>query len=240
MFRFGALVADHRRLVGAGQQFGLEDRSVGCVRRVAAGRRDANPRERRFPSVRPRALSNTRHAVSDDSLFTVSPLTPTYVSGVAGLEELRPDVPAPRISPRAEQVRLLVYALAALVLAGYLAWWQGWLPLRWLGKRPFARAAAEMRRLHRNAEPEAQVVRARRLHRAFDEAAGFAVASHSLEWFFAAQPWSRAVEAEVREFFAGSDRFFYAGDAAGMIAPERLPQLARALAELEPKKVVAR
>jgi mxaA protein len=173
-------------------------------------------------------------------LFTVSPLTPAYVAGVAGLEELRPNVPAPRISARAEQVRLLVYALAALVLAGYLAWRQGWLPLRWLGKRPFARAAMEMRRLSRDAEPEAQAARARRLHRAFDEAAGFAVASHSLEAFFAAQPWSRAVEAEVREFFAGSDRFFYAGDAARMIVPERLSRLARVLAELEPRKVTAR
>lgn len=166
--------------------------------------------------------------------FTVSPLTPTYVAAITGLEEMQPDAPAPPLSARTAHLRLLLYALAALLLAGYLAWRQGWLPRRMLAHRPFARAAAEIRRQD---FAGAQAARARRLHRAFDDAAGFAVADHNLERFFAAQPWSAALATEVREFFTGSARFFYADDAAAMMAPERMLALARALADREPRRV---
>src|SRR5262245_7120406 len=125
--------------------------------------------------------------------FTVSPLTPAYVAGITGLEAMQPDAPAPPVSARMAHLRLLLYALAALLLAGYLAWRQGWLPRRMLANRSFARAAAEIRRLDPDAGSGAQAARARRLHRAFDEAAGFAVADHNVERFFAAQPWSAAL-----------------------------------------------
>jgi mxaA protein len=171
--------------------------------------------------------------------FTVSPLTPADVPGLSGLEAMQPDAPAPLVSARMAQVRLFLYTLAALVLAGYLAWRQGWLPRRMLARRSFARAAVEMQRLHTDRPAGAQTARARRLHRAFDEAAGFAVGTHNLERFFAAQPWSAAVAAEIREFFAGSGRFFYADDGAGMMTPDRLLRLARALADLEPKGIAS-
>jgi mxaA protein len=169
--------------------------------------------------------------------FTVSPLTPAHVAGIMGLEEMQPDAPAPPLSARMAHVRLLLYALVALLLAGYLAWRQGWLPRRMLAHRSFARAVAEIRRLDAAALAGAQAARAWRLHRAFDEAAGFAVADHNLERFFAAQPWSAALAAEVREFFTGSTRFFYADDAAAMMAPDRMLALARALADGEPRRV---
>ncbi len=168
--------------------------------------------------------------------FTVSPLTPAYVAGVAGLEEMQPDVAAPAVSARMPYVRLLLYGLGALLVGGYLAWRQGWLPRRMLGNRAFARAVAEIRRLRADGAAGAQAARARRLHRAFDESAGFAVGDHNLEQFFAARPWSLALTPEIREFFAGSARFFYADDAAALMAPDRLLRLARALADREPRR----
>ena len=171
--------------------------------------------------------------------LTVSPLTPEYVAGAVGLEHMQPDAPPPRISTRAPRGRLLLYAFVALGLCGYAAWRQGWVPRGLLARRPFARAAADVRRIRPDSASERQAARARRLHRAFDEAAGFAVAGHSLEQFFAVQPWSAALEAEIREFFAASGRFFYAGEATAMFPAERLAGFARTLAEHEPRKVGA-
>jgi mxaA protein len=171
--------------------------------------------------------------------LTVSPLTPEYVAGTAGLEQMRPDAPPPRISTRGPSVRLLLYALVVLGLCSYVAWRLGWVPRRLLARRPFARAAADIRRMRLDSAVERQAACARRLHRAFDEAAGFAVASHSLERFFTAQPWSAALQGEIRDFFAASARFFYAGDATAMPSPDRLASLARRLVEHEPRGVRA-
>ena len=176
-------------------------------------------------------------AVVPQVSFTVSPLTPAYVPGIAGLEEMQPDVAAPPVSARIAYVRLLLYGLGVLVLGGYLAWRQGWLPQRLLGNRSFARAVADIHRLRADAMARVQAERARRLHQAFDESAGFAVGRHNLERFFAAQPWSLALRTEIREFFAGSAQFFYADDAAALMAPDRLLRLARALADREPRKL---
>jgi len=175
-------------------------------------------------------------AVVPQVSFTVSPLTPAYVAAAAGLEEMQPDVPAPPVSARMAYVRLLIYGLGALVLGGYLAWREGWLPRRMLGNRSFARAVPDIRRLRADAVAMVQAGRARRLHQAFDESGGFAVGGHNLERFFAAQPWSLALRTEIREFFTGSARFFYADDAAALMAPDRLLRLARALADREPRK----
>lgn len=176
-------------------------------------------------------------AVVPQVSFTVSPLTPAYVAGIAGLEEMQPDVAAPPVSARMAYLRLLLYALGALVLGGYLAWRQGWLPRRMLENRSFACAVTDIRRLRADAGARVQAGRARRLHQAFDESAGFAVGGHNLERFFAAQPWSLALRTEIREFFAGSAQFFYADDAAALMAPDRLLRLARALADREPRKL---
>jgi hypothetical protein len=190
------------------------------------------------------ALSFRRAGAPDLTLevpqveLTISPLTPEYVAGTAGLEQMRPDVSPPPISTQASRTRLLLYALVALGLLGYVAWRLGWVPRRLLTRRPFARAAADMRRIGPADGLEGEAACARRLHRAFDEAAGFAVASHSLERFFAVQPWSVALEGEIRGFFAASARYFYAGDSSAM-SSEHLRRLARRLVEHEPRRLGA-
>lgn len=168
--------------------------------------------------------------------LTVSPLTPEYVAGTAGLGEMQADVPPPRIAAGGPKRRLLLYALVAVVLAAYVAWRQGWVPRRLLARRPFARAVKDIRRMRRDTAASSQAACAQRLHRAFDESAGFAVASHSLEQFLAARPWSAALEAEIRDFFARSTRFFYAGDGSAMLPPPDMARLARGLAASEPRR----
>lgn len=172
-------------------------------------------------------------------VFTVSALTPETVPNVEGLAEMQPDRDPPRLSTGPVRQRLAAYAGLSLLLALWTAWQRGWVPQRLLRRRPFARAAADLRRMRgsRTARTEADALR--RLHRAFDEAAGFAVAGHSLERFFAAHPWAAALEPEVRGFFETSARFFYAGDATAAPAADRLAQLASALAECEPQRTTS-
>jgi mxaA protein len=170
-------------------------------------------------------------------VFTVSALTPESVPNVEGLAEMQPDVAPPRLPVGALQARLSAYAGIAVLLAAWVAWLRGWLPRRWLGGRPFARALADLRRMRGTRAAEGQVELVRRLHRAFDEAAGFAVAGHSLERFFEARPWARALDAEIRAFFDASARVFYAGEAVASLPPDRVLRLAGALAAHEPKRV---
>ena len=44
---------------------------------------------------------------------------------------------------------------------------------------------------------------------------------------------------EIRDFFAASGRYFYAGDADGMLSTDRLRSLSRRLVEHEPRRVSA-
>jgi mxaA protein len=165
--------------------------------------------------------------------FTTSPLTPEYPEGAPGPDELRSDLAAPRVSARGAQLRLLTYLSIAVALLVLLAWRQGWLPRRLLARRPFAQAAIDIARLGQSAAHGVQALRARRLHRAFDQAAGFAVAAHTLDRFLGVQPCFVRLEPQIREFFSASARFFYADQATALDDPARLRQLARALAECE-------
>lgn len=165
--------------------------------------------------------------------LTVSPLTPTAVLARDGLEELQPDIPPPRVATGWIRVRLLALAALACLLAAWFAWVQGWVPRNLLVRRPFARARTAIARLGDDAPAELQAERARRLHRAFDESAGFAVTGETLERFFAMRPAFASLRDEIAAFFTASNAFFYAERPAAMLAPEVLRTLARGLAECE-------
>jgi hypothetical protein len=168
--------------------------------------------------------------------FALSPLSPDFADGVLTEEGLRGDLPAPPISTRGLQLRLLSYLAIAVGCVVVLAWREGWLPRRLLTRRPFAQAASEIAHLGRSTEPAVQSMCARRLHHAFDMAAGFAVAEHTLDRFLAGNPHFARLEPQIRGFFAASARFFYAGQAGALDDPMRLRQLARALAECEARR----
>ncbi len=165
--------------------------------------------------------------------LTVSPLTPSEVLARDGLEELQPDFPAPHVATGWMRARLLGLAVLTFVLAGWFAWAQGWLPTNLLAHRPFARARTAIVRLGDATPTELQAERARRLHRAFDESAGFVVTGETLERFFAARPAFASLRDEIGAFFTASGTFFYAEQPAALPAPAALRTLAQALAECE-------
>jgi len=165
--------------------------------------------------------------------FTVSPLTPAEVLARDGLEELQPDAPTPRIDTAWMRVRLLVLAVLAVLLTGWLAWVKGWVPDRWLARRPFARVAAAIARIEAGGAPDLKAAQARQLHRAFDESAGFAITRDTLERFFAEHPGFATLRTDVEAFFSASAAFFYAERTDAMPDAEALRRLARALAACE-------
>jgi mxaA protein len=171
--------------------------------------------------------------------FALSPLIPDYADAALAPDGLRVDLPAPQVSTRGPQLRLLTYLSIAVSGLVVLAWRQGWLPRRLLARRPFAQAAIEISRLGHSATPGVQALRARRLHHAFDQAAGFAVAAHTLDRFLGAQPRFVRLEPQIRDFFSASARFFYADQAAALDDPAHLRRLARALAECEARQGAA-
>lgn len=162
---------------------------------------------------------------------TVSPLTPGAVLARDGLEELQPDVAVPRIATTGFRVRLTALAVSAALLAAWFAWAQGWVPSNLLVRRPFARARAAIARLGSGADARAE--QARRIHRAFDESAGFAVTDETLDRFFALRPGFAAVRTDVQSFFAASNRYFFAENPAALPPADVLRHLAVQLAECE-------
>lgn len=146
-----------------------------------------------------------RHIVAQAQPLTVAPITPTVVLARAGLEEMRPDAPAPHIATAPLERRLH----GALYVAGILiALWLALAALRqWRARRrlPFSRAAIEMRRLERGSLPVW-----RRLHRALDETAGQVVRGHDLAPLLLHAPWLKPMEGELKQFFDASQTRFFA------------------------------
>ncbi|WP_018413124.1 hypothetical protein [Methyloversatilis thermotolerans] len=137
---------------------------------------------------------------------TVAPLTPTVVLARAGLEEMRPDLPVPH-ADAVTPMRRLNAALAVGV--ALLALWLLLLAVRrmWaLRSLPFARATQDLKRTRDDAE-----VSWRRLHRAVDETAGQVIRSDDVGLLLARAPWLTPMEAELRQFFAASQAFFFGG-----------------------------
>lgn len=162
---------------------------------------------------------------------TVSPLTPSAVLARDGLEELQPDVAVPRITTTWIRIRLIALAASAALLAAWFAWAQGWVPSNLLVRRPFARARAMIARLGSDADARAE--QARRIHRAFDESAGFAVTDETLDRFFALRPGFAAARTDVQSFFAASNRYFFAENRSALPSADALHHLVGQLAECE-------
>jgi mxaA protein len=164
---------------------------------------------------------------------TVSALTPAEVLARDGLEELQPDAPVPRIATTAIRLRLITLAVIAAVLAAWFAWAQGWVPTSLLARRPFARARSAIARLGTPANERVLAEQARRIHRAFDESAGFAVTDETLDRFFERCPTFTAARGDIRSFFEASNRYFFAENGLALPSMDTMQQLVRRLAECE-------
>jgi|GEM_PF-6550105 len=164
---------------------------------------------------------------------TVSPLTPGEVLARDGLEELQPDVAVPRIETKWNRLRLVALAVVAAALAAWFAWAQGWVPTSLLARRPFARVRGTIARLGTAEDERVLAEQARRIHRAFDESAGFAVTDETLDRFFELRPAFGVARNDIHSFFEASNRYFFAENGLALPSLDAMRQLVRRLAECE-------
>jgi mxaA protein len=149
--------------------------------------------------------------------LTVAPITPNVVLARAGLDEMRPDAPAPHVdtAPYERGLHAALYAGALLV-----ALWAALALLRQFNARrrlPFSRAQRDIARL------DAGSIEAwRRLHRALDDTAGQVVRDQDLPLLLARAPWLASMEADLRRFFEASQTRFFADRAVEGVEPRTL------------------
>lgn len=114
--------------------------------------------------------------------------------------------------------------MAAGAILVFLAWRLWGIPFLALGRGPFARALREVAKLARSRGDGARRDAIRRVHRAFDEAAGHALFATELAEFLRRHPRYAPARDDIERFFELSRREFFAGGAAD---PDLLPWLAR-------------
>jgi mxaA protein len=146
--------------------------------------------------------------------ISVAPLTPHAVFAKGGLQELRPDHPAPTLPTSMLRRQLEIWMSAfALAVVIWLGWWVV-RSLRAAANQPFARALREIRR---TSDDSASAWLA--LHRAFDRTAGRALQTTTLPAFFKRSPHFETQRVAIEQFYAQSNlRFFSvvpASDPAG-------------------------
>jgi mxaA protein len=147
--------------------------------------------------------------------ISVAPLTPQHAFAKGGLQELRPDHPAPKVPTSALQRQLQVWLTAfAVTVAAWLAWWVI-RSIRAAANQPFARALREVRQAGDDS-PDAWLA----LHRAFDRTAGRALQSSTLPTLFKQAPHLAAERTAIEQFYAQSNlRFFGGGTSRAQTSP---------------------
>jgi len=136
--------------------------------------------------------------------ISVSPLTPLRTLATDGLDELRPDRPAPIIATASIRRQIAVFSGASVVtVLMWLGWfvWRNWRTSR---SQPFGRALREMRRLN-DKSPQAW----RALHRAFDRVAGQVTQNATLTVLFQRAPQLIPMRSKIEMFFEQSSELFF-------------------------------
>ena len=150
--------------------------------------------------------------------ISVSALTSRMPFEKGGLEELRPDRPAPIIATQPIRHQIEIWLCAFVVtLALWLGWllWRGW---RAATTQPFARALREIRRLDASA-PQAWHA----LHRAFDRTAGKTIQTATLTDLFRQAPHLLTLRPKIEQFFDQSGaRFFGSAPPAEPLSVRKL------------------
>jgi mxaA protein len=216
--------------------------------RIAGGRRTRltleyqvlfAPLEARTLEIAPssvRADGATRSASLriDAVPVTVAPLVPRAVSVREGLGEWQPDHAPPPFETRAVRWRLLLWAVLALGLLGWLAVVHVGNPWRAARRRPFARAWRELRRLPRQAAGAERRAACRRLHAALNQAAGEALFEGGVARFVERQPKFGPLQSDLARFLAASrNEFFGQQPGAGEVDTAWLVGFSRRLRDAE-------
>jgi mxaA protein len=183
-----------------------------------------------------RADGATRSATLriDAAPVTVAPLVPRAVSAREGLGEWQPDRAPPAFDTRVPRARLVLWALLALALLGWLAVVHIGNPWQAARRRPFARAWRELRRLPRQAAGAERRAACRRLHAALNQAAGEVLFEGGLPGFVERHPRFGALRGDLARFLAASrHEFFGERPGAAEIDPAWLVALSRRLRDAE-------
>lgn len=160
-----------------------------------------------LPSVRLKSKTGNDVLSVSEWPISIAPLTPRAAFAKGGLQELRPDHPAPTLPTRALRQQLEIWSGAfALTVVIWLAWWL-FRSLRATANQPFARA---LRAIRRSGDDNETAWLA--LHRAFDTTAGRALQLSSLPALFKQAPHFEPLRAAIEQFYVESSlRFFGAG-----------------------------
>jgi len=137
--------------------------------------------------------------------FSILPLIPPQLDDEQ--VRIRGFLPAPALSTDTHRTRLSGYVTGMAAIIGLLMW------VRYRKARqkaPFARALADLKPLLCGApNPDQYRQAARRLHRALDETAGYAVFADRVDSFLAAHPVFAGARTELIGFFAWSQTLFF-------------------------------
>jgi mxaA protein len=160
-----------------------------------------------LPSVTLKSKAGSSLLTVSEWPISIAPLTPRAAFAKGGLQELRPDRPAPRLPTRALRGQLEIWSGAfALTVVSWLVWWSV-RSLRTTANQPFARA---LRAIRRSGDDNEAAWLA--LHRAFDTTAGRALQLSTLPALFRQAPHFEPQRAAIEQFYAQSSlRFFGAG-----------------------------
>ncbi len=136
---------------------------------------------------------------------SIAPLTPRAAFAKGGLQELRPDHPAPQLPTDGLRLQLRIWSLAcALALASWLAWWLV-RSVRAAGSQPFAQALRQIRASPGDDSSDAWLA----LHRAFDRTAQLSLQLNTLSVLFERAPYLETERKAIERFYTESyERFF--------------------------------
>jgi mxaA protein len=159
--------------------------------------------------------------------FTVSPFRHDIQAAVDPAL-IKPDHPVAFIDLATSRTKLFSALAAALGAVLWLSAIEHWLPWRRHARRPFAAAAAGIRRA--GEAPEAW----RLLHRAFDETAGTRLFSGDIDRFLATHAQFASCRPDIENFFSAShEKFFAPANDTQSLQPRNLEKLCRRLAKAE-------
>lgn len=164
-----------------------------------------------LPPLTLKSKTGTNALAVSEWPISIAPLTPRAAFAKGGLQELRPDHPAPTLPTRALRWQLELWSSAfALTVVTWLAWWLV-RSFRATANQPFARA---LRAMPRGGDDNEAAWLA--LHRAFDTTAGRALQLSTLPALFKQAPQFEPQRAAIEQFYAeSSQRFFGAGSSTG-------------------------
>jgi mxaA protein len=135
---------------------------------------------------------------------SIGPLTPRAAFAKGGLQELRPDHPAPTLPTGGLRTRLEIWSgLFALTVLSWIAWWLV-RSFRAAARQPFAQALREIRRIDDDSRG-AWVA----LHRAFDKTARRTLQLSTLPALFKQAPHFEVQREAIERFYSDSYSRFY-------------------------------